>query len=195
MNSELVQIRSGKATASDHLMFAYGTNMNSRVLSRRCAHPVRVSNVFLPNARLAFFGYSREWDGGLETCVEQTGNQLWGVLYAMSAMDWERLDHCQDARLDGNGKYFHYPVQVYDSRGNSYEALTYKLDDCNLSSSPSECYLTHILEGAGENLLPARYMDSLRSIRSVPVHYAVPLSAYGRGSFPHTSCMDCSSFC
>jgi hypothetical protein len=111
----------------------------------------------------------------METAIEAEGNRLWGVLYALNKRDWERLDQWQDARLDGAGMYFHYPVLVRDMVGKRYEARLYKKDVLNEPRLPSECYMEHILEGARHNALPPTYIESLMAIKTAPAHYVVPL--------------------
>lgn len=194
MGARLLQIETGSVAVEKNFFFAYGANMNPRQIKMRCSHPVRVSAAFLADYRLGFYGHSAEWDSGMETAVKDHGSRLWGVVYALSDLDWERLDLWQDARFDGTGRCFHYPVEVCDLRGCRYEARMYKLDVRSAMRAPSENYMEHILEGARENKLPPSYLDALLAIKTVPAHYAVPrLPGYDRGAAAGAGCSSCAS--
>lgn len=175
MSAQLFQIETTNAAALENLLFAYGANMNPTQIQQRCSRPVRVAAASLRDYRIGFYGHSEIWDGAMETAIEAKGGRLWGVLYALSNSDWERLDQWQDARLDGAGQYFHYPVQVRDMLGKRYDARLYKKDVLNEPQLPSDLYMDLILEGARQNALPPAYIESLMTIKTAPAHYAVPL--------------------
>lgn len=194
MSASLLQIETSQSEVKKNLFFAYGSNMNPKQIQRRCSRPVRVSAAFLADYRLGFYGHSAEWDSGMETAVKERGSRLWGVVYALSDLDWEQLDLWQDARFDGTGRCYHYPVEVCDLRGSRYDARMYKLDVLGAGSCPSENYMEHILEGARENKLPPSYLDTLLTIKTAPAHYAVPRApGYDRGAAAGASCTSCAS--
>lgn len=177
-----------------NLFFAYGSNMNMQQLKRRCFNPVRVAAAFLADHRLHFYGHSLEWDSGMETAVKECGSQLWGALFDLSDLDWERLDLWQDARFDGTGRCFHYPVVVHDLQGKRYEACMYKLDVLDRESAPSAEYLEHILEGARQNNLPPSYVEALSALETVRARYSVPCSPdYDHGAAAGATCTSCTS--
>lgn len=193
MSAQLLQIRTSHARTAKNLLFAYGSNMNPKQLHKRCSHPVRISSAFLADHCLGFYGHSAEWDGALETAVKKRGHRLWGVVFDLSSLDWERLDLWQNARFDGTGRYFHYPVEVISMHGIHYEARMYKLDVLGPSMPPSSLYLEHLLEGARENQLPTSYIESLQMTHAAPAHYAVPLHAdYDRAAAAGSTCTSCT---
>lgn len=179
MSARLLRIQTQACTWRQHLLFAYGANMHPEQIRKRCSSPVRIGTAFLPDYRIGFYGHSEEWDGALETAIEADGCKLWGVVYGLSAMDWERLDLWQGARFDGTGMYFHYPVQIYDAQGILYEARMYKKDVLGEPRRPSNRYLEHILHGAQQNQLPQQYTESLLALPCKPAEYAVPIRAGG----------------
>lgn len=194
MGAQLFQIQQADSLASKSLFFAYGANMNLAQIKKRCSYPVRVAAAYLPDYRIGFYGHSREWDGALETAIESQGSKLWGVLFALNALDWDQIDSWQDARFDGTGQYFHYPVHVCDMQGKSYEARLYKKDVLDISCPPSQQYMARILDGARQNELPPAYIESLLAIQTTSAHYAVPVRT---GTNPtaaaETSCSGCES--
>jgi hypothetical protein len=194
VSARLLNIHTQKQTSAQNLFFAYGSNMNPTLIRKRCSYPVRIGTACLPDYQIGFYGYSEEWDGALETAVEAKGKRLWGVLYALNDLDWERLDLWQDARFDGAGMYFHYPVEVCDLQGMRYEARLYKKDVLYEPRHPSNSYMEYILRGAQENQLPPAYIESLKAIKTTPARYAVPVRVgVNPGDFAGVNCTTCSS--
>jgi hypothetical protein len=194
MSAQLFQIEKTSTASLENLLFAYGANMNPAQIRQRCSQPVRVAVACLQGYRIGFYGHSEIWDGAMETAIEAEGSQLWGTLYALSDSDWERLDQWQDARLDGAGQYFHYPVQVCDILGKCYDARLYKKDVLNELRLPSDLYMNLILEGARRNALPPAYIESLTTIKTAPTHYAVPLRPeIDLTAAANDSCESCNS--
>jgi len=156
------------------LYFAYGPDMNPQVLKTRGGRPEAVAIARLADYRLAFFGHTGIWDSGLETVVPDPGGEVWGVLYQMGALDWDRLDNWMDARLDGGGQYFHYPVQVSDLSGQQHWVRMYKKDIQRKATLPSEDYLALAIGGAGQQGLPPHYVERLQSMPCHVPSYPVP---------------------
>ena len=156
------------------LLFAYGAEMNRATLRARSGGGEMVSAAFLSGCKIAFFGHDPVWDGGMETLLADDHAGVWGVLYRLTAVAWERLDACKGATLDGGGSYFHYPVEVMTSGGGSCLVRTYKKNTHGTSSCPSSEYVALLLKGAAENGLPLGYQDFLRAIPSKPAKYVVP---------------------
>ena len=155
---------------------------------------MRIGTACLSGYRIGFYGHSEEWDGALETAIESSGCELWGVVYALSSMDWERIDLWQGARFDGTGMYFHYPVQVCGAQGILYEALMYKKDVLGMPQLPSNRYLEHILYGAKQNRLPQKYVDNLLALPAKPAEYAVPVRAGGNpAALAGSGCEACAT--
>lgn len=181
-------------SGTNHLFFAYGSNMNPGQISSRCYKPEVFAVARLPDHKLSFFGDSRRWDGGEATAVRQPGEDLWGVIYTLSFSDTERLDSWQEVRLDGTGAYFLFPTAVVDKDGNNHSVLLYKRFYSDPPRSPSEEYLDTIISGAISRGLPAGYIEKLKGIETTRARFPVPrifdheLSA----TFGTSSC-DCGS--
>lgn len=154
-------------------LFCYGGNLNPAQINARCDRPVAAAAARLPGFRLGFFGYSRIWDGALETAMPDLTEEIWGVLYFLSFRDRERLDVWQDARLDGSGTYFHYPVTVI-AGDRSITAVMYRKDLLGEPRLPSSEYRDFIAQGAEFHQLPPDYCAALRRIPAVPAGYGVP---------------------
>jgi hypothetical protein len=176
------------------LYFAYGSNMNLEQIQARCSRPKAVSPACLADYKLAFYGYTEAWDGAYETVEPMPGCEVWGALFSLSKMDWERLDLWQDARMDGGGMYFHFPVTVTDLQGNAHRVRLYKKDVQGDSQLPSREYLEFILSGARQNGLPEYYTQELDKRASVKASYSVPTRAdTDLGASAGSSCRTCAT--
>lgn len=176
------------------LYFAYGSNMNLSQIRSRCSRPVAKGIARLSNHRIEFFGRTEKWDSAMETVEEAPGHEVWGVMFALSQLDWERLDLWQDARMDGAGMYFHFPVSVVDLDGREHSVRLYKKDILGEVRDPSREYLDHILRGASEHGLPPNYIEQLKQRRTHNASYSVPLlPGYDMGRSAEMTCADCAS--
>ncbi len=99
--------------------------------------------VTLPNYKLVFVGWSRQWRGGVATIKPFRGEKVLGGIYQVSERDLRRLD-----------KYEGYPdsyerinVRVFDEDGNPVEAVTYIKAGQLEETPPSKEYLSIIQQG------------------------------------------------
>jgi len=178
--------------ASHTLFFAYGGNMVPEQIQARCTKPEVVSLARLPGHRVAFFGYSKVWDGAVETVVPAVDHEVWGVLYRLTISDSNRLDSWQDVRLDGTGSYFHYPTEVIGDEGTRYSVLMYKKDTQADPLAPSRPYLERIVSGARLRNLPGAYVETLARIPTKEPGYEVPKrGTFDRSLLADMACSDC----
>lgn len=156
------------------LYFAYGSNLNLQKMSQKLTKPRVVGIARLANHKIGFYGHSVIWDGAVETVVPDNQSEVWGILYQLEAYEWAQLDNFEDARLDGTGEYFHYPVEVLDEQNVPREAFLYKKAQLREPKQPSTEYLDVIIQGAKEQGLPEGYIAILQNIVSKPASYPVP---------------------
>lgn len=157
------------------LIFSYAANLNPELIASRCSKPECIGLARLPDHALAFFDYSKRWDGGAATLISSPGEQLWGVIYRLSFLDSERLDAWLDVRLDGTGDYFLLPTDVIGVDGVTYPVLLYrKFYHGGPQQPPSEEYLATILAGAVARGLPDTYIEKLRRISARKAAFPVP---------------------
>ena len=159
---------------SSRLYFAYGLNMNRTEFERKCSRSVALKAARLPGYRLAYYEYTPVWDGGMETIVPDETAEIWGVLYQVDEADWEELDRSEDARMDGTGAYFHYPVEVVDETQTAIAALVYLKARWGQTAVPGQEYMNLVIEGAKNHGLPEVYVQKLRNIETKQAAYPVP---------------------
>jgi len=174
-----------------HLFFLYGTNLNPAQVARRCDKKERGTVARLADQRLAFFGHSTLWDGGYETVIPHPGDEVWGALYRLSFADAERFDAWQDARSDGCGSYFLYPVKVVDSEGRPQDALVYKKDFCGAPGLPSDAQMRFIVQGASLQGLPGAYIERLTGLETRKAGYPVPKNECSARNLLSSACHGC----
>jgi len=156
------------------LYFAYGADMNLATLQARTGGAEMVSAARLVGYRLAFFGNDPVWDSGLVTIVSDSEAEMWGVLYRLRPAEWERLDTCLGATLEGTGTYFHYPVEVTTPQGEQYLVRTYRKSSHAQPRLPSSEYLAHLTASATFHGIPAAYRNAIQGLPSIPAKYPVP---------------------
>jgi hypothetical protein len=174
--------------------FAYGTDMDEDILRSKGVKPRYLGLARLGGYQLAFRGHSEIWDSGLETLVESPESEVWGALYSLTMLDWDRLDAWMGARLDGAGMYFHYPVMVTDSDGEPRHVRLYKKDILGPQVLPSREYLQLIVRGALKRMLPQAYIEKLQSMEARPASYGVPAAGNPhRSVYSPSDCRTCET--
>jgi gamma-glutamylcyclotransferase len=180
-------------TQTERFYFAYGSNMNRNQLRSRGVRPLSAAVAKLPDHRISFHGYSRTWDGAVETVVSAPGQEVWGVIYKLTFSDGDTLDSWQDVRLDGTGAYFLCPARVIDTEGRTHPVVLYKKDVLGTPEKPSQEYLDFIIQGALEHGLPSAYIEGLRQMESEKAEYEVPrIGKLGSQLVLVTHCSECA---
>ncbi|MEE9398802.1 MAG: gamma-glutamylcyclotransferase family protein [Dehalococcoidales bacterium] len=122
--------------------FAYGTNLNKKQMSERCPDSKPVFTAVLPNYKLVFVGWSRQWRGGVASIKSFRGERVRGALYEISDQCLRRLD-----KYEGYpGNYNRLKVTVFDE-DNAIEAITYIKTGQFEETQPSKEYLVVIQQG------------------------------------------------
>lgn len=157
-----------------NLYFTCGADMDLATLEARSGGGGVVSIARLPGYRLGFFGHNPVWDSGIETLVADDGSEVWGVLYRLGSIEWDRLDASVGATIDGLGSHFHYPVEVEPPAGERCMARTYRKAVRGPAQPPSREYLDFLVDQAVARGLPGKYVDALRAIPTLRARYTVP---------------------
>jgi len=123
--------------------FAYASNLNRKQMLERCPDSQPRFTASLPNYRLIFTGWSRQWRGGVASIKPSRGDKILGAIYEVSDRDLAQLD-----------KHEGYPdtcnrlkVTVYRDTGEPTEAITYIKSRQSEETKPSPEYLAVIQQG------------------------------------------------
>ncbi|HEX76314.1 MAG TPA: gamma-glutamylcyclotransferase [Dehalococcoidia bacterium] len=123
--------------------FAYASNLNRKQMAERCPDSKPKFIATLPNYKLIFTGWSRQWQGGVASIKPFRGDKVIGAVYEVSETDLKLLD-----------KYEGYPiiynrlnVIVWTDAGDHVEAMTYIKIEQSQEAPPSREYLAVIQQG------------------------------------------------
>ena len=97
----------------------------------------------LPNYKLVFVGWSRQWRGGLASIRPFRGEKVLGAIYEVSEQCLRKLD-----RYEGYpDQYSHINVTVFSEDGEPVQAITYIKAGQSEDAKPSPEYLSVIQQG------------------------------------------------
>jgi gamma-glutamylcyclotransferase len=123
--------------------FAYASNLGRKQMSERCPDAKPRFIATLPNYKLIFTGWSRNWHGGVASIKPFKGDKVIGGVYEISERDLRLLD-----------KYEGYPsiynrreVVVFPEEGEAVKAVTYIKVEQSEETKPSPEYVATIQQG------------------------------------------------
>jgi len=120
--------------------FAYGSNLNKKQMQERCPGSKPVFIATLPNYKLVFVGWSRQWRGGVISIKPFRGERVRGAIYEVSEQCLQRLDGYEAG-------YNRFKVTVFDEDSEPIEAITYIKAGQIEETQPSKEYLAVIQQG------------------------------------------------
>jgi len=123
--------------------FAYGSNLNKKLMLERCPDSKPMFVASLPNYNLVFVGWSRQWRGGVASIRPFRGEKVLGAIYEVSDRDLRRLDSSQGYPSN----YNRLNVTVFDEDGEPIKAITYIKSGQSEETQPSKEYLALIQQG------------------------------------------------
>jgi len=123
--------------------FAYGSNLNQRQMRERCPDSEPKFIATLPNYKLVFVGWSRQWRGGVASIRPFRGERVPGAIYEVSDRNLRRLDSYEGYPRS----YTRLNVTVFDEGGEPIKAITYIKSGQSDEAQPSKEYLALIQQG------------------------------------------------
>lgn len=146
--------------------FAYGSNMLRERLQRRCPSASLLGPAILPGYGVTFTKIGRDGSGKATLTPGSIGRDpahpgAYGVVFSLCPDDMTALD-----RIEGRGQGYQRLERVGVLLGGgpaSCDVTTYiaEPDHIDLALQPFDWYLSLVLAGAVENLLPPEYCDWL----------------------------------
>ncbi|GAI65388.1 unnamed protein product [marine sediment metagenome] len=123
--------------------FAYGSNLNQRQMLERCPDSKPMFTATLPNYKLVFVGWSRQWRGGVASIRPFRGERVPGAIYEVSDRNLRRLDSYEGYPRS----YTRLNITVFDEGGEPIKAITYIKSGQSDEAQPSKEYLALIQQG------------------------------------------------
>jgi gamma-glutamylcyclotransferase (GGCT)/AIG2-like uncharacterized protein YtfP len=122
------------------LYFAYASNLNKKQMQERCPDSKPRFTATLPNYKLVFLGWSREWRGGKASIRIFRGEKVLGAIYDVSEQCLRQLDKYESS-------YDRLKVTVFTETGQAIQAVTYIKTGQIEETKPSPEYLAIIQQG------------------------------------------------
>ena len=123
--------------------FTYASNLNKKQMQERLPESTPKFTAILPNYKLVFVGWSRQWRGGVASIKPFRGEKVRGAIYEISDKDVKRLDKYEDCP----GNYNRLNVTVFDEDNQPVPAITYVKSGQFEETKPSTEYLAVIQQG------------------------------------------------
>ncbi|MDP3879824.1 MAG: gamma-glutamylcyclotransferase family protein [Dehalococcoidales bacterium] len=123
--------------------FAYASNLNHKQMKERCPDSKPEFTATLPNYKLVFVGWSRQYHGGIASIKPLRGEKVLGAVYEISDRDLRRLDSYEGYPRD----YNRFNVTVFSEDGEQVPAITYIKAGRAEETPPSPEYLAIIQQG------------------------------------------------
>ena len=101
--------------------FAYASNLSREQMRKLCPDAKPKFSAILPNYKLIFSGWSREWHGGTANVQPFRGARVVGAVYEISDKDLQKLDRFEDYP----NTYTHTNVTVFNDDDVAIKAVTY----------------------------------------------------------------------
>ena len=120
--------------------FAYGSNLSKKQMKERYPDSKPVSVVTLPNYKLVFTGWSRQWRGGVASIKSFRGERVPGAIYEVTEVCLRRLDKYEAG-------YERFEVTVFDEDGEPVKAITYIKAGQLEETQPSREYVAVMQQG------------------------------------------------
>ncbi|MFH1003567.1 MAG: gamma-glutamylcyclotransferase family protein [Chloroflexota bacterium] len=120
--------------------FAYGTDLSKKEMKARCPESQPKFIATLPNHKLFFAGWSRQWRGGVASIQSSRGDKVLGAIYEVTEADLRRLDKYQAG-------YQRQKVTVFNEDSEPVEAVTYLKAARDQAAPPGPAYLALMQQG------------------------------------------------
>ena len=109
-------------------------------MRERCPDSQPKFTATLPNYKLAFTGWSRQWHGSKATIISFRGDKVRGAIYEVTEACLKKLDRFE-------ASYTRLNVTVFDEDNEPIQAVTYLKSGQLDESLPSKEYAAVIRQG------------------------------------------------
>jgi len=109
-------------------------------MKERCPDSKPLFTAVLPNYKLVFVGWSRQWRGGVASIKSYRGERVRGAIYEVTEACLRRLDRYESG-------YSRLKVTVFGEDDEPIEAITYIKTGQLEDAAPSKEYLAIIQQG------------------------------------------------
>ena len=130
------------------MYFAYGSNLWSEQMRKRCPSSKPLTTAELLGYRLHFIQPHDGWGGGVAGVVRDQRSVVPGVVYELSGEDVQRLDGFEPV---GSGRYWRDDTEVRQADGSALRCWIYRGSVFpDAPYEPSASYIKAMVDGATE---------------------------------------------
>ena len=122
------------------LYFAYASNLSRKRMQAHCPDSRPMFVATLPNFKIVFTGWSREWRGGKATIKSVRGEKVRGAIYEITEACLRKLDKYEPG-------YTRLNVTVFDEDNEPHQAITYMKSGQLEETTPSKEYAEIMRQG------------------------------------------------
>jgi hypothetical protein len=140
--------------------FAYGTLLDKAAMTAFAPSAVAEDLLRLDGYEMGFAETHQPGKGGC-SLVARPGAVTWGLHYALSDADMERMDRASG--ID-EGLWVKKPILATDRLGRATQTITYTIPGEPRPFTPSEDYVRKIVKGLAALDLPPDYVARMRQI-------------------------------
>jgi len=123
--------------------FAYASNLNKKQMQERAPGAKPRFTAVLPNYKLVFSGWSRQWHGGVATIRPMKGEKVAGGVYEITEQDLARLDKAEGYPA----VYDRREVTVFTDEDAAIKAVAYLKKEQGEETRPAVEYVAAIRQG------------------------------------------------
>jgi gamma-glutamylcyclotransferase (GGCT)/AIG2-like uncharacterized protein YtfP len=148
------------------LCFAYGSNMDPAQIQQRCPGAQKVGVGVLRGYGLCFPRLSHTRGCGVASIEPVAEQEVWGVVYQLTAAALAALDHFEGYRADGraeDNRYNRVAIAV-EIDGVATDVETYIAVSQENPPPPNAHYLQQLRDGARHHGLPEAYRAFLAGL-------------------------------
>lgn len=151
------------------IYFAYGADLNPARLSAYAPGHRSLGVARLPNHKLVFPRYAREWGGAVASIAASANDVVFGALYDLPPDDVPVLHYHKGYDPDGppelNEHVFRDVTVRRLATSEALSAWTYVALPDNTTALPSRAYLNAMMDGGRYHGLPRAYLVALQAMK------------------------------
>lgn len=150
-------------TTRTEAYFAYGTNMDPRLMKQKCPEAACLGTGRLDGYRLEFNVYSDRWEGGAANLEPDPHGHVWGVVWQMTPGDIESLD-----TYVGHPTFYRRE-EVRVRMGSRWaDCMTYRVAHQRGFVRPTDAYIARVCQAIRMQGLPPDALDMMEQAARPP---------------------------
>jgi gamma-glutamylcyclotransferase len=145
------------------LYFAYGSNMDPRIMQKTLPEARVMASGRLDGFRLEFNVYSDRWEGGAANLEPDEDGHLWGVIWEIGPDDLAKLD-----TFIGHPTFYRREDVAVRVGDETLECVTYRVAHQHGFVRPTNSYVARMRGAIRMQGLPPEALDIVESAADPP---------------------------